>query len=537
MNLQIECPGCQQSFEVSEELQGRTVECGSCEKRFQVSPEVIVQSRERFYPDEVKKEVDLSRFGKVPAKSAPVEFRTMEYDNAARQDFVGPVPPARIFATLVGLVILFLSCVAFYFGAQPGSSLLQDVEKFDRYLLAGFLGLLGLALLTWGMLKKRIVGILLGLLGAGGLGALAHFMPVHRTVNVGAPALVSGSSVIPEPGAGGEEAPIYFPGITEETLTPQEVMRRTRWEASVFPAMVNGDESLVAAVWVRSMEEFHGRQIQGYLKQQFGLSVPPYFRELGSNGGIFVMSGIPFDLDQVEAVVERFGEIEQVIPELRLVQMQVNASVLGEVSNELTAKLNNPEDGAFYSLNYGELIALDKDRVKAAIRRLAMAEPIRMRKDITVRLVGLLGEEFDEETYSRLADALKVWSEEGDGAERIVTELGTRLLSRGQQIPDGMMRFLSERRPPEAAALMVSAWADDPSSKQRFLEDYGSGVAPRLTSYLRSPDAAVSRAAARLLGAVGTKNELAEMRETLTGIQDETLRLALEEAIQRVAKR
>lgn len=531
MTLRIECPSCQQSFEVSEELKGRTVECGSCENRFQVNDEVTASPRERFYPDEIRKKADLSRFGRTPAASAPVEFRTMEYDSNAKQTFIGPPPPVRVFATLGGVIVAIITGLVFYFGSQPGSAVLQDVGRPERYTIAGFMGVMAAGLIIWGMLRNRLAGVGLALVSLAGLLAMAHLLPIHRTANASA-----GEVAVTETTEEPTSDPDYFPGITKEELTPQEVMIKTRWKAEVLPLITEGEENQVAAVWVRAMDEFHRVQIQNYLKQAFELSARPSFREL-RDGGIFVMSGIDFDLDWVEATVERFGEIEQVIPELRLVQMKVNSTVLGEVSNELTGKLNNPDDGAFYPLNYAELIALDQDRVKDAIRRLALAEPIRMRKDITVRLVGLLREEYDQETFGNLAQALKIWSEPGDGAERIVTDLGIRMRTRGQQVPDGMLQFLAERKPPEAAGLMVDLWAEDSTARQRFLEEYGSLAASRLVDFLGAEEKGLARSAARLLSKIGTKNEVPEMRKALAATNEDEMKLVLQEAISRSASR
>lgn len=183
MILRIECPKCEQSFEVSEELKGRTVECGSCEHRFQVSDEVMATSRERVYPDEIRKDTDLSRFGRAPsaASKAPVEFRTMEYNPKAKPAFVGPLPPVRNFATVVGLLIIVICALAFYFGTRSGGSFLQDVELAQRYVVAGFFGVVALGLLSWGMMRNRVIGILIGLLGVGGLMSMAHFLPVLRS--------------------------------------------------------------------------------------------------------------------------------------------------------------------------------------------------------------------------------------------------------------------------------------------------------------------------------------------------------------------
>lgn len=544
MILRIECPQCRQSFEVGEELKGRTVECGSCENRFQVTEEVTALNRDRFYPDEIRKNADLSRFGKATTASAPVEFRTMEYEATAKSDFVGPVAPVRTFATVFGLLLFLICALAFYFGSLPGGSLLKDVEKLERYQIAGFFGLVGFVLVVWGMLRKRIPGILLGLVGLAGLLALAHFLPVHRT-----PVFVSGdggeddSSVTSE--GDGSKSNTFFPGITdEEPLRPDEVMKMTRWKSTVFPEVSEWDEARVAAVWVREMAEFHSLEIEKYLQQELQLPSQPYFRTLSVrgkvlDGGIFVMSGVPLDLDRVEAAAERLGEVEQVIPELRVVQLRLNVELLGgDASNNLNSKLIDPTNGAFYSLNHKELLALDRGRVKAAVRRLAnVKQPLQMRKDITVRLVGLLGQESEPEMVGLLAEAIRVWSEEGDGADLVLMNQIVKMRAGGKTVPDEMMRFLAERKTASAANLMVSLWSLDPSGRQRFLVTYGSQVAPAMVPYLKNSNSALSRSAVRVLGQIGTRSQLPEMREVLGSSEDEALKVSLKQAIEQVERR
>ncbi|MBK1833935.1 hypothetical protein [Roseibacillus ishigakijimensis] len=535
MTLRIECPDCRQDFEVSEELKGRMVECGSCESRFQVTPDVIANQRERFFPDEIRKNTDLSRFGRAPAKAAPVAFRTMEYSEPPKQPVVGPVPPIRVFAVVAGFFALVLTALFLYFGSQPGSTLLRDVERPDRLLLGGFAGLLGFFLLGWGAVRGRALGILVGALGLAGVMALAYLMPVHYSVR-GVGERQAGTGALEEAAdETGEREQAYFPGISDDSLSPQEIMEATRWEAMVLPHTVE-NESQVAAIWVREMKEFQSLQLEQYLKGEFDLPLSPEFRVL-QDGGIFVMTGVPLDLERVEVAAGRIGEIEAVLPELRLIQVKVNPEVLGVASGALINQLNDATSERFFELNYAELVALDRTRVKSALDRLASVEPRQMRQDMTVRLVGLLGGSLSSEELGSLVKALGVWSQEGDGVDRLVVDNATRLREEGVAIPDDVMAFLAERKPESAAVLLIELWVEEPVSRQRFLENYGSGVAPLLVPFLRSSESALVRSAAHLLGQVGTAAQVPGMREMLGELSHEELRPVVERAIERASQR
>lgn len=529
MTLRIECPSCQQTFEVGEELKGRTVECGSCEQRFQVTDQVLAKVKERFYPDEVRKSADLSRFGRAPVSDSPVEFKTNKggYDATARANLVGSPPLVRTLSAAVGFLLLLLGLCLFYFGAWQYGGLLQDIEKVNRLVLGGFMGGLGFLLLVWGRMRGRGLAAAFGLLSLGGILALAWLMPVFRTPDGGGFANLDDEIDPTRP-----RPPSSF--LVEEELSIEDVVKKIRWSVTVQPAMTTGDETKVAGVWVRSMEEFQSLQLQSYLSESLSLPVRPDFRML-SDGGIFLLSGVTLDLDQVAAVVARFGEVEQVLPELRVVQVTLDRSALGASSSEITAKLNDPSDGAFYSLNYEELKALEQIRVKAAINRLRLVEPLEMRKDITARLVGLMGLPQDPETYGNIAAALEVWSEPGDGADELISQIARKMRDRGEKIPTGILSLLVTRQTPSAAALIVDLWSEGPSTNKAMVEDYGSGAAPFLVSFLRSPEAAVARNAAMLLGQVGTAAELPAMREALTGNESADFQRVLKEAIERAA--
>lgn len=532
MTLQIECPQCQQTFEVGEELKGRTVECGSCEKRFKVSPEVMVQNRERIFPDELKKKADLSGFARAPKQNAPVDFPTTRYESPAKSAIVGRAPLSRTVAAAVGLLILLFTLALLYFGTRSPTGALADFGQNQRLILGGFFSLIGFVLVAWGMVKARFLGFLLGALGAAGIVSLALFMPTRQSLIAAQSELTAVDDYIPL-----DEREIQVEEVAEgKDMTREQVLSATRWKATVQPAIVSGREGEVVGIWVRGMEEYLSLEIQNYLRDTFDLPLQPDFRTL-NDGGIFLMTGVPFDMEEVVGRVSRFGEVEQVLPEMCLIQMSVNNAVLGQGATVNSAKLNDPTSDAFYSLNYNELLALAPARMEAAVKRLRLAEPVQLRKDITVRLVALLNEEQNASLYEDLAEALLVWSEPGDGADQVMVGITERMHAADKTIPEGIITFLVQRQTPDAAPLLTTLWAKSPSTRQSTLIKYGSNAAELVAPYLASESQAVSRSAALILAEIAGADELPKMRETLQTAVDPQFRSLLERSIAEVESR
>lgn len=533
MTLQIECPQCQQTFEVGEELKGRTVECGSCENRFKVAPEVVVHNRSRVFPDELKKKADLSGFGRAPKENAPVEFQTAQYDSASQKNFVGRAPLNRTLAAAAGLLVLLLTLAVFYFGARSATGLLADIGQSQRLILGAFFALIGLILTAWGMVKARYLGFLMGVIGAVGIISLALFMPAKQALAVRSSAVAAEEDdYIP---LDEREAP-RLETMEGKDMPQEKVLRETRWKATVQPAIVSGREGEVVGIWVRGIEEYLHLEIQNYLKESFNLPFKPDFRML-NDGGIFLMTGVPIDLAEVEGRVSRFGFVEQVFPEMCLIQMSVNDAVLGQNATAISSKLNDPSNEAFYSLNYNELQALDPIRVEAAVKRLRLAEPLQLRADITVRLVALLNEEQDASLYEDLAEALLIWSEPGDGADQIMVGITERMHAAEKAIPSGIITFLVKRKTPAAAPLLTMLWSESPGTLQSTLISYGSNAAALVVPYLTSDLPALSRSAAMILAEIGRPEDLVRMREILEGAVDPNFRELLERGIKEVETR
>lgn len=506
------------------------MECGSCETRFQVTAEVMAKNVGRMFPDEMKKKADLSGFARAPKQNIQASFQPAQYETAMKQNLIGPAPLGRTVAVVAGLVVLIGTLAIFYFGARSATGLLADFGSIQRLVLGSFFGLIGLVLTAWGMVKARFLGLLIGVGGALGIVALALFMPTQESFLSGLP--VEDDGYIPLD----ERKIVPVDELTGENMPQDEVLQETRWKATVQPAMVAGRQGEVVGIWVRGMEEYLNIEIENYLRNTFDLPHKPDFRML-DDGGIFVMTGIPFDLEEVEARVGRFGSVEQVFPEMSLIQMSVNGEVLGQNAAAISSKLNDPTNEAFYSLNYNELKALDPARVQAAVKRLRLAPPAQLRKDITVRLVALLNDEQDAELYEDLAEALLVWSEPGDGADQVMVGITERMDAAGKKIPDGIISFLVQRKTPSAAPLLTTFWVESPGTLQGKLIDYGPSIADEVVAYLSSETPAISRSAAIILGEVATTDQLEVMREVLQGAVDSSFRNVLERSIRNVEAR
>jgi len=308
----------------------------------------------------------------------------------------------------------------------------------------------------------------------------------------------------------------------------------TRWQSWVQPVIAEFGEEKVAAVWVTGIEERHQYQLGNYLQQALELEARPDFRMRDLEGGLFIIGGQKIDLDHLQGLSERFGTVKRVFPELRLVEVAVDTSVVREASRELIRKLEDPSEGAFYTLNYNELAQIDKTRVEAAIRRLARAEPVRRRKDITARLALLLGEKHSAEVYGQIADALKIWSEEDDGVDEIVAEIGLEIFGEGKEVPSGIVEFLSARKTSSAAPFLVKLWEKNPSQMQGDLEKFGSALERFLWEYLENEEVSLQKAAVTLLGTIGTDASLSSLKKMVANTQNEELKSLAESTMGRI---
>ncbi|MEO1835750.1 MAG: MJ0042-type zinc finger domain-containing protein [Akkermansiaceae bacterium] len=523
MTVRIQCPACQRQFKVSEELKGRTVECGACEKQFEVSEKAIVPDRERYFPGDIKRP-GLDHYGRAPMSGetgqgqAPVQFATANYNQTASAAEITPSSPQRMVASGLGVLIQIFFIVILVFGSQQNGAF-SDMEHDKRIILGGFVAFVGIALIFYGGFHRRKQAALTGVVLAGLVTGLAIFLPVPK--------------VIESSDLSNELVARPLVSAPPEKMTEQEARIEMGYDPVEKAIKIFSAESVVA-LWAPTMKQRFRYQIQRYLQRKTGVGARPSFYIRG-DGGLIVLEGTELDIPQIEALIQRFGVVEDVYSNLRVIRISIDGERLLEPSAELERKLNDKSHPAFYAHNQAELDHIDIDRVRDAAQRLGGVEPKMFRSEISKRLVELLEEDDDTNYRSTICNAILVWSQPNDGAEPAVAMVARELLDTKKEVPRSMIKFLLDRKFPEAIALIEILWHEDPSTWEPLLIDAGSDVERVMASYLKDKNVSVARSALLILRRVGSAASLPALREALAVASEGSERtLLINNAIQAI---
>ena len=509
---------------------GRMVECGGCEHRFQFAQEVIIRSREKTYVGDIRRP-GIQGVAKVPKTNpAPVSFEAIQYEASASAADVNPLSPQRKVSLFVGASVIVLGVLIFVLGSEQGG-LLQGIGKSKRLVIGGFLALVGAGFIVWGTRKKK-AGWVFGGVGGVVVMILAFVTPVYHTVD---PAIANAAI---KPLATQIERTIER---KQKVATAEEMMALIGY-GPVEKAMAThttadreGSERVIA-LWIPDMEERFKFQIQKYLERILELEErPSYLRR--RSGSLFIVGGVELGLEEIMAVVEKFGTVNEVYPEIRLITMSLNGDRFLGVSRELLEKLTDPTHQAFYVRNLQELNHIDINRVADAAQRLAAAEPKRFRKEIAIRLKELIGEQADAEFKGIVAQALTVWSEPGDGVDLIVARSISELIGEGEDVPRSMIDFLIKRQSPTVIPLVENLWTNDPQTWESAMVDIGTAGQESVAQKLDSGSRAVQFSAVNILKRVGTSESVPALRALKAQIGDEEMQLKIEDAIKSIQQR
>jgi predicted Zn finger-like uncharacterized protein len=523
MTVRIQCPACQRQFKVNEELKGRTVECGACEKQFEVNDKAIVADRERYFPGDIKRP-GLDHYGRAPMSGeasqgqAPVQFATANYNQTASAAEITPSSPQRLVAGGLGALVQIFFLVILVFGSQE-NGVFSDMEHEKRIILGGFVAFVGTALIFYGGFHRKKQAALTGVALAGLVLGLAIFLPVPKVIESSGPGteLVTRPLVNPPP----------------EKMTEQVAKIEMGYEP-VEKAIKNFGAESVVALWAPTMTATFHYQIWRFLQRKTGVGARPSFYPRGG-GGLIILEGTPLEIPKIEALIQRFGVVEDVYPNLRVIKITIDGKLLLEPSADEERKLNDNSHPAFYAVNQAELEHIDIDRVRDAAQRLGGVEPKMFRSEISKRLVELLEEDDDTNFRSTICNAIVVWSQPNDGAEPAVYKVARELLDTKKEVPRSMIKFLLERKFPEAIALIEILWHDDPSFWEPLLIDAGSEAESAIALYLKDENVSVVRSALLILRRVGTAASLPALREALEDAPEGSERtLLINNAIQAI---
>jgi predicted Zn finger-like uncharacterized protein len=527
MTLRIQCPSCDRQFKVSEDLKGRTVECGACEHRFKLGEEVIVQKRDKFYPGERAKK-GLERYGRAPSAgggSGTVRFETAAYNQTSSPLDVIPMSPQEWFSTLMGGCILVMAILIFVWGTQP-EGVLKDMEVGKRTVLAGFMVVVGGVLIAYGCRHRRKKGLLLGLPLSVGVIALSLLLPVPRTL------IPVYGELDSDLGDDPKELPVVAKRKTAEEV--RELIGYSPVERAIKSHEDDPGEAAdyVSVIWAPIMEERYKFQLLRYLQRKTKSTERPIFYRR-DEGGIFVIEGPKFSIEQIADIAERFSRVEEIYHDIRVIEVTLEPARMGDVTEDLLRELSDTTHPAFYARNQHELDHIDLDRVKEAVQRLAAVEPLRFRVEISRRMMGLLEEETDPELRADLCSALKVWAEEGDESDRVVVGVARRMQALEQTLPRSMVEFLVQRQSSEAVSLIEPLWVADPVSWESIIAEIGPAAEDAILSHLKAQERGLQQSAIRILKRIGGAKSLGPLRAALDKADDET-KLLLKEVIENV---
>ena len=537
MNLQIQCPNCTKRFTVHEDLTGKTVECGACDHRFPVKSESIIVERAKFYPGEHKDDF-LNRLG----KKSPLEKRRQEAATTPAPRMQAPMPqvdaimppsPGQAIASGVGICMLVIYALIFFFGSSQGQ-VFQDINLLKRFVLGGFISLLGGGLIVYGAKNWRAKGVMTASILVLGLLAMIAVRPVHMTPSG---IVDDGSDPVGMPADDSDEGPRDLDdvvGRTDQKALEREIARQSE-KLKGKPA-----ENYVIGIYIADLQETQYQAIERYFRKK--LTIPKseallVYKRNEDKDRFIIISGVPMDFDNMVRHCEVIGRATT-YPKVRIIDVQISATIFQEPDKDVLEKLNNIDHPAFFSQNLNELRNIDFERVSEAVRRLSRVPSemeLSLEEQIIAELLRLASEESDRTFLSDTGKALSIFANGSRAAVDKVNRLVPFWMENGVSVPKSMVDFLIENDP-NVIALIDMLWVSSPGEWDEHYAALGPQIEDRLITHLREAPLDIKRAATSLINQVGTKKSVPALTE-LGAIEDPELRILVARAINTVKDR
>lgn len=391
----------------------------------------------------------------------------------------------------------------------------------NKLVVAGFSSLLGLALLVYANPRARGKAAALGIL----LGAGVISLPFVFT---GQP--LSGKGLAgSKPGEVETESP-------PEGIDPLAVLREKYGtkplEAERARLREAGVGTNAYGVFLTNLLPPNKYAARDYLIRDTEASPSSYPYPRDDGNYLMVLSGVAMDIGKVAEIAGRLGKVERSEEGIGLVVVRVeNTQFLAGPAE----KFNNKDDPAFYELNQHELRSIDLDRVERAVARMAEAEPLVYRQEISQTLIVLLGKP-GITFHDSIAKALIVWAEEPDAAAAAGLAVLRDYATMGAAAPENLLELVTRGGSDDAIPTLNQLWKQSPDRLGKHYGRFGGRVIPGLMAELAAGNKPLRRSAIRLLGEVGTEAVAVEL-EKLSGDEDPEVRVLAERAIAKIRDR
>ena len=505
---------------------GKTVECGSCDNRFKVTDDVQVKEKKKFYPGE-KKGVHLERFATSSASvvaSSPeatqVGFQEAHYQADVNADRIGPPRPRRTISSIIGVSIMVMMILIFLiFGREDGP--MRDMETTNRFVLAGFTAVLGSLLILYGLGQNKLRGMLLCLVLGGGLLAMPALFP-------GNPISASAEEAKPEVLLKDSPNSRSSYGQSENNDYLDNVGYRP-----VADALEKYPSDGVVAVYIRNARKLVRDKISAYLYAETGkVSRGTSYDQVDqTDSGLILMVKQKMSIDEIASMCSRFGRVDKIDRDLRLIDVTVENSKIVKLDPEASLDSDNPQ---YYRQQLEALGSFDPEVKMKTVKRLAGVEPKSMRDDISRALVVMLPES-PNDLQLEIFKALQVWSKPDDGAGPVVLNVVQQLHKDGE-VSKAAMTFLVHRQIDGAQVILMDLWQKDPVGWSELFVNLGEGAQVLLLPELKKMDTVHIVAASDILGKVGAKSCIPYL-EAVIEKQEETGKESLKAAIDEIKKR
>lgn len=517
--LLIRCPSCGQRFKVGDDLRERTVECGGCEHRFRINDEVIVRGR-KFYPSERKSE-GLNRFHRIPLPGGESlsGVQPVRYGNMPDPATLEPVSPQRVIAGIIGAAGMVLMALFLMFGAGRGGAL-DGVTLANRFVMAGFVGLLGVIMLVYANPRGRLKALMVGLVMSFGLLSVPYFfssgsvpLPNH---------VVTGGE---EPASPVDVSPNQEPAEDSSISELRVLIGTGPLTAEIQRLAREGSRKQALGVWLRGLSDSNRFLVRDYMLRITNADAASHFYPRSGGDYLLVLTGVDFSLSELAGMVKDLGKVENVYQEISVVEVRIQNDIFVEGPIE---KLTRKEDPAFYELNKRELESIDLQRVKRAVQRLAEADPKIYRSDISRKFISLLGED-DVDFKGELCRALTVWSDSQGGAGEAAQKVLQKLTAEGKPVQPEIVALVVKEKTPGVVSILDELWFKDPMQWESLYMDLGPLAEASVIQRFADTKGTIRYSAVRILGRVGGADSLPVLELAMSGADSE-LRVLLDQA-------